>query len=102
MEQDIRRQQTRCCMEYASDYRWRLHFSCRDGSFGFGKVGVQDLLLIKVASEFGTQIDSTANSIILYRGATDTYGTLCEYASGKQPKTNHQPFSFFIKNKIRK
>ncbi len=43
-------------------------------SFGFGKTGVQDLLLIKVASEFGlAQIDSTANSITLYRGATDAY-----------------------------
>jgi predicted secreted protein len=43
-------------------------------SFGFGTTGVQDLLLIKVASEFGlAQIDSTANSITLYRGATDPY-----------------------------
>ena len=43
-------------------------------SFGFGTTGVQDLLLIKVENEFGlAQIDSTANSITLYRGATDAY-----------------------------
>jgi hypothetical protein len=43
-------------------------------SFGFSTVGVPDWYLIKTDSELGlAQIDSTANSITLLRGATDPY-----------------------------
>ena len=43
-------------------------------SFGFGTVGVSDMWLIKTDIEAGlTQIDSTANSLTLYRGTTDAY-----------------------------
>jgi hypothetical protein len=43
-------------------------------SFGYGSSTNYDWYLIKVDSESGlTQIDSTANSVILYRGATDSY-----------------------------
>jgi hypothetical protein len=45
-------------------------------SFGFGTANPasSDVYVIKVENEFGlTQIDSSANSITLYRGATDPY-----------------------------
>jgi len=43
-------------------------------SFGFGTVGVPDMLMVKLDTELGlAQIDSTANSVTLYRGATDPY-----------------------------
>jgi predicted secreted protein len=64
------------------DYPWSM-VQTNDGgyiiaaatdSFGFGTVGVPDMMLIKIDREFGlTQIDSSANSITLYRGATDPY-----------------------------
>jgi predicted secreted protein len=64
------------------DYPWSM-VQTNDGgyiiaaatdSFGFGTVGVPDMMLIKIDREFGlAQIDSSANSITLYRGATDPY-----------------------------
>jgi hypothetical protein len=43
-------------------------------SFGFGSPINIDWYLIKVDNEFGlARIDSSANSITLYRGATDPY-----------------------------
>ena len=43
-------------------------------SFGFGSPTNLDWYLIKVDNEFGlARIDSSANSITLYRGATDSY-----------------------------
>lgn len=45
-------------------------------SFGFGTANPasSDVYVIKVENEFGlAQIDSSANSITLYRGATDPY-----------------------------
>jgi hypothetical protein len=43
-------------------------------SFGLGIPYVFDFWLIKTDTEFGlVQIDSTANSVTLYRGATDAY-----------------------------
>jgi hypothetical protein len=43
-------------------------------SFGYGSATNFDWYIIKTDSEFGlAQIDSTPNSITLYRGATDAY-----------------------------
>ena len=55
-------------------------------SFGLGTVGVSDMLLIKTDIEAGlTQIDSTANSITLYRGATDAYWNFVRVRIWKTP-----------------
>ena len=49
---------------------------CHTRTYGFGTANPasSDVYVIKVENEYGlAQIDSTANSITLYRGATDSY-----------------------------
>jgi hypothetical protein len=55
-------------------------------SFGYGTTGIQDMLLVKTDGETGlAQIDSTANSITLRRGATDPYWNYVRVRIWKTP-----------------
>jgi len=55
-------------------------------SFGFGTAGINDMLLIKFDSEQGlAQINSTSNSVTLYRGATDAYWNFVRVRIWKVP-----------------
>jgi predicted secreted protein len=72
------------CIVQASDGGYAI--AAGSESFGYGAVGVLDALLIKTESELGlTQIDSSANSITLYRGATDPYWNFVRVRMWKIP-----------------
>jgi hypothetical protein len=65
-----------------NEFIWRMcqtrdggyALACSTASFGNGIPGNLDCYLVKTDSELGlTQVSSTANSVTLYRGATDAY-----------------------------